>query len=360
MINKGNSPEDDEFELSVFGNGNGESVVLHLGNKRWAIIDSFQTHEKLSVPLEYIRQCSGDNYVVEFVLATHWHNDHVKGISEILADKSNPTFFQWAALSTDVFAQFISLVNQRNLRNMNPASEYLKIYDLLSKKGQITKRKALFDRVLFKSEVVEIKALSPSDKAIDIASVNMINKIEKFKFSRNIGKDDENVYSVVVWVSMNDMHLLLGSDLIVLNDPDLGWSGIHKDFSSEHKALVFKIPHHGSKNAHHEGIWNSLISENVDSIVTSYNKGRNSPPTGIDIERLTKLSRNLYHIQGSRKKINRDRFVEKVIEENTYNNKGFFLMENQLGQVRLRRKFNDQLNVWKIEITPGSVKQYTN
>ncbi|GMU86957.1 MAG: hypothetical protein AMXMBFR48_21980 [Ignavibacteriales bacterium] len=188
----------------------------------------------------------------------------------------------------------------------------------------------------------------------------MINKMKKFKISRNIGKDDENVYSVVVWVSMNNMHLLLGSDLIVLNDPELGWSGIHRDFSSEQKALVFKIPHHGSENAHHEGIWNSLISENVNSITTSYNKGRNSPPTKSDIERIAKLSRNLYHIEGSRKKIKRDRFVEKVIEENTYNNKGFFLVENQLGQVRLRRKFNDPSNEWKIEITPEIVKQYAD
>ncbi|GMU86956.1 MAG: hypothetical protein AMXMBFR48_21970 [Ignavibacteriales bacterium] len=134
MSKKGNSPEDDEFELSVFGNGNGESVVLHLGDKKWAIIDSFQTFEKQSVPLEYIRQCSGNNYEIEFVLATHWHNDHVKGISDILADDSTQTFFQSAALSTEIFAQFISLVNQRNLRYTHPASEYFKIYDLLSKK----------------------------------------------------------------------------------------------------------------------------------------------------------------------------------------------------------------------------------
>jgi hypothetical protein len=35
-------PEADELEITLLGPGTGESVVLHLGDNRWMIVDSFE------------------------------------------------------------------------------------------------------------------------------------------------------------------------------------------------------------------------------------------------------------------------------------------------------------------------------
>lgn len=54
-------PERDEIEVSVFGPGYGESILLHIGNNNWLIVDScldFPSRE--SAPLRYLRQIGID------------------------------------------------------------------------------------------------------------------------------------------------------------------------------------------------------------------------------------------------------------------------------------------------------------
>jgi glyoxylase-like metal-dependent hydrolase (beta-lactamase superfamily II) len=78
-------PGADEFEVSVFGPGTGESIVLHLGGGAWAIVDSCRyppTNDP--APLAYLEQIGVSTSQVEFVFASHWHDDHVQGLAETL------------------------------------------------------------------------------------------------------------------------------------------------------------------------------------------------------------------------------------------------------------------------------------
>ena len=40
MTNTGDPPGDEEFELTLFGPGYGESIVMHVGAGEWVIVDS--------------------------------------------------------------------------------------------------------------------------------------------------------------------------------------------------------------------------------------------------------------------------------------------------------------------------------
>ena len=78
-------PRHNEVEVSVFGPGYGECVVLHLTNNQWIIIDScLGMGSKQPSALEYLSSLNVDlANDVRLVLATHYHDDHIAGIGEL-------------------------------------------------------------------------------------------------------------------------------------------------------------------------------------------------------------------------------------------------------------------------------------
>jgi glyoxylase-like metal-dependent hydrolase (beta-lactamase superfamily II) len=74
-------PGESEFEVSVFGPGHGECIVLHVGKGDWVVVDSHRDSETNEpVALRYL-QTLGVNSAerVKMVVATHWHDDHMDG-----------------------------------------------------------------------------------------------------------------------------------------------------------------------------------------------------------------------------------------------------------------------------------------
>ena len=69
--NADDAAQQNEIEVSVFGPGVGESVVLHCGYGRWLVIDSCRNNAGAAVPLEYLRSIGVDvNGDVSDVIAT--------------------------------------------------------------------------------------------------------------------------------------------------------------------------------------------------------------------------------------------------------------------------------------------------
>ncbi|KHE93779.1 MAG: hypothetical protein SCABRO_00456 [Candidatus Scalindua brodae] len=83
-------PKEDELEISIFGPGYGESIVLHVPHVGWGIIDSFvQKFENTSIvpPLEYLLKILDRPYPkLAFIILTHPHEDHCKGIDRIIKE----------------------------------------------------------------------------------------------------------------------------------------------------------------------------------------------------------------------------------------------------------------------------------
>ena len=88
MAPQDNPPKSDEVEVSIFGPGVGESLVLHIGSGEWVVVDSCMNGDRSSpAALEYLREIGVDPATqIKWVIATHWHDDHVEGISEILTN----------------------------------------------------------------------------------------------------------------------------------------------------------------------------------------------------------------------------------------------------------------------------------
>ncbi len=88
-------PQADELEITTLGPGaaKGESIVVHLKNDEWIIIDSCKTGNKV-LPLEYLSSIGVNcEQQVKMVICTHWHTDHIQGLPEILNVCKNAQFY---------------------------------------------------------------------------------------------------------------------------------------------------------------------------------------------------------------------------------------------------------------------------
>src|SRR5258708_2355547 len=98
-------PSPDELEVSLFGPGVGECVVVHLGGGAWMVIDScIYRITRTPVAIDYLRALGVDIATsVKLVVVTHWHDDHMRGASALLAVASGARFVCSAALKSDDF-----------------------------------------------------------------------------------------------------------------------------------------------------------------------------------------------------------------------------------------------------------------
>ena len=73
-------PSDDELEVSVFGPGIGECIVVHLGRHEWIIVDSCCDTDNEPAATKYLKEIGIDTASeVKLIVASHWYDDHIRG-----------------------------------------------------------------------------------------------------------------------------------------------------------------------------------------------------------------------------------------------------------------------------------------
>ncbi|MBG7610690.1 MBL fold metallo-hydrolase, partial [Polaribacter sp. BAL334] len=111
-------PLADEIEISLIGTGGGygESVIVKLNLSEWAIIDScINPNSGKSLPLEYLEKIGVDYKTqVKFVICTHWHNDHILGISEVLKKCEMAKFCMPDVHNRDKFLLLVALDSKKD------------------------------------------------------------------------------------------------------------------------------------------------------------------------------------------------------------------------------------------------------
>ena len=96
-------PGVDEVEVSLFGPGFGECVLVHLGNHEWLVVDSCTDQRSKRQPaIAYLAEIGIEaNTAVRVILASHWHTDHVRGIAEVVAECVSAEFWTSEALRSE-------------------------------------------------------------------------------------------------------------------------------------------------------------------------------------------------------------------------------------------------------------------
>ncbi len=163
----------DEFELTVFGPGIGECLLIHAGNNDWCVIDSCRYPGSSSpVAIEYLEGMGIEpGNAVKRILATHWHDDHIRGLGDIVRRCSSARFAMSAALEHSQFAQLVFEIEEQNksVAGSSSSTEFADILEqMISRRCQppagVSDGFLLFQGGFWNS--VSVTALSPSASTV--------------------------------------------------------------------------------------------------------------------------------------------------------------------------------------------------
>lgn len=298
-------PLPQEIEVSIFGPGFGESILVHIGDNRWIAIDScIDRRSQKPAPLAYLDSIEVDPQSIELIIASHWHDDHVRGLPMIVDAAPQAKVFCSAALSNREFLAFVAAFNKDPTTKLSGGvREFHTILTSLKRNGRSIITCGIDRRILnIQTGILshgcacEVLTLSPSDHQsqlflAQLGNVYALEKQTKFRMQAN----DPNQISVACQVIIGSLAILLGADLEATNNQRLGWSAVLASAGrSQTKAAVFKIPHHGSLNAHHPGVWSVLLEKDAIAIVTPYERLKNPLPTEADVARIKSMTERGY------------------------------------------------------------------
>jgi len=357
----GKPPKKDEVEISVFGPGYGECILIHMGFNEWIIVDScLNPKTRKPAGLEYLKSIGVSADYVQLVIATHWHDDHIRGLSETLKACKNSEFVMSEALRQEEFLTLLShFGTEPMIKGSSGTQEFFSILNHLEEVGKPPKR-AIADRTLWlKSKPFQsgITSLSPSDRSIYLSNWQIAKRIQEIGFRKErLLSITPNHSAVVLWVQIHEIAVLLGSDLEVTTDKGCGWIAILESKTRPNgKADFFKVPHHGSENGDHPRIWDELISKNAVIALTPFQQGGTKLPRNSDIQRICQQRSRCYITATHRKKkVKTDRTVDKMIEK-VGGIRSRRKVHGDFGQLRVRGGMSiKSSSEWKIETIDGS------
>ena len=341
-------PESDEVEVIFFGPGYGECILVHIGNGRWIIVDSCLDTGRRSTALNYLRSLgSNPSDSVCLVVATHWHDDHIKGMAELVEVCDKAIFSCAAALGKEEFLAVLAALERRPATATGSGLRELhKVFSLLAERSATCKF-AMSNRLIFSQEACMIWSLSPSDRAYHAFLQQIGQFVPKgHEAKKRVPPLMPNDAAVVLLVSVGNTTILLGADL-----ERRGWLEVLDVYNQpDHKPTVFKVPHHGSQDAHEDRVWNEILDEDPIVALTPWRRGGRELPTKSDALRIIGFSSRAYvtanmtNVRGPTRHRHHNA-VDKTIRESGVRIRTMGL---STGMVRLRKKGDSQAD-WNIE-----------
>ncbi|GAA1635405.1 ComEC/Rec2 family competence protein [Actinoplanes couchii] len=332
-------PEADHIEISVFGPGYGECIVIHLGGGDWLINDSCVDSTGRPVALSYLRKLGVDPGQVKLVVASHWHDDHVRGLSKVVAECTDARFICSGALGSEIFLQLVAAAERDPTSLRSGASEFRRIITMINARGGDSFRLAGADQLIWQNAVTKVRvhALSPSAASLTASYAEIAKLVDEVATNRiRIAAHSPNASSVVVWVDIADTRILLGGDLENHSDFRRGWESIiRSDTRPPGRAEVYKVAHHGSRTAHNEAIWSGLLDSEVASVITPWRRGGNHLPDPEILKNVIDLSaRTSITAREIPTQMKRSRLVTEEVSKAT---RSMRRLEAGTGQVQLRK-----------------------
>lgn len=342
-------PDPEEFEVTLLGPGYGESIVLHTGGDSWVIVDSCINGAGNPRALEYLDSIGVDpTRSVHLIVATHWHDDHIRGMGKLVEVCRNAKFCCASVLLEKEFLAAMHALERRHFSaSGSGAREIHHVFaELESKASQPTF--ALADRRIYTRERdnCEIWSLSPSDRAFRHFLTSIGSFFPRKGQTKTRAPDSyPNDVAVVLWIRMDDIVVLLGADL-----EKHGWIEILESTAEPtSKASIFKVPHHGSAGSHEPEVWKHMLEPSPYAVLTPWQRGRSALPKQEDARRILSETENAFVTAkirpSTRSPARKNSAVSRAIRESNVKLRRR-VMES--GAVRLRQAINSGTE-WKVE-----------
>lgn len=293
---------------------------------------------------------------ITFVLVTHWDDDHIRGVAEIVDAAVSCTVAVSAALRVGEAFSFVIRQAERGGRDSG-VTEFRDVLRIAGKREKTPLVWATANTDLHPQPPGDhpvVKALSPSHDAVGRSLEALIEGAtakESTVPRRFRAPEGPNGASVATVVRKNGMTILLGADLENSANPEAGWNAVLTYAAPTTAASLVKVPHHASAGAHHDEMWAKLVEPGAVAIVTPWNLGASFLPLDADLTRLRGLTDQLYLAAvPSLARVKKDPAVTRLISrlhgENIQELRGW-------GQVRARRKPDDE--AWRIDLDGDAI-----
>ena len=277
-------PQDEEIELSIFGPGTGEGILVHCGYGQWFAVDSARLDGECWA-LWYLRQIGVPFSALKLILASHWHNDHVSGLADLISVAPGATVAFSNALDSHEFRAFLAVFNAAAAgNNRSKVSEFSQCIEIIRDRlqaGTPPVRLASQHLPLIELAVSGIRAtaiaLSPSTldtldaltTFVDLSALGLDHR------PRPLSASTPNHASVVLYIQIDGNSIILAADRETRNHPGKGWEVIINDpVLNQIPAEAMKIAHHGSQNGFYTEIWPNIVSRNSVGVVTPFARHR--------------------------------------------------------------------------------------
>ena len=340
MINYGQGPESDQLEVIVFGPGVGEAIALHVGAGKWLLIDSCEERKGHgSVTLHYLDSIGVSPADVLAIVATHWHDDHVRAISDLAKKYPSADFYISGVLREDESLAFLATYGGKAAPGQTGGTR-----ELANILGSRLVKVANSQTYLLDEEIggrhVKVVALSPLPAAFRKAAAHMGKYLvgPDQPINKAPPEPSPNAAAIVIHANIGGESILLGADLE--DNGTWGWSAMVQDSwaISRGRASAYKVAHHGSKSGDSECIWQLLLCEAPVSCVTPFVVGRHSLPTNEDKKRIKDLSGRSFIASAASRKPAIDSELLKRLNDICLDVRR---VETGLGAIRLRKKPED-------------------
>ena len=347
MTTTGLPPKRGEFELTLFGPGYGECVVLHAGDGIWAIVDSCIDESGTPRALRYFEDINVDAAeAVRLVVATHWHDDHIRGMAQLVETCEEADFCCAAALCREEFLRISAVLAGHFIAAGSGADEISSVFSQLQEK-KTKPTHAIANRRIFSANGCEIWSLSPGDVNYETFLKAVGGRMpSEGDVKRRIPDISPNKAAVALWIEIDDVVVLLGSDV-----ERSGWMEIlRSEARPRGKASAFKIPHHGSGSADAPKVWQQMLDPSPFAVLAPWQRGSKALPRRQDVERILSNTANAWSSARAGSLITRaDRRRREV--DRTIRESGIQLRElhSSPGMVRLRRAIGEQ-TAWNVEL----------
>lgn len=396
------APGDDVAEVTLIGgsDGFGESIVVHIGKGQWLIVDCcINPINGQCLPLEYLKSINVNiKEQVRYIVCTHWHDDHIAGLSTLLSECGKDTTFALSCAEDREKAVYELAQDFDYSGKSSVLKELTKSFQIAAD-NKIKIKRIEQDKLIFKRGSTQAFALSPSEVEVrkfetelvkaqsrfyhfikDIKEIKQTSKelldsaeeieeeffesienlltagidveqqrvmpvedLTKFKDAKKV---KQNNRSVAMLVSFGAHHIVLGADLEVALI-DTGWHSVLKcECMEDIHANLFKIPHHGSETGYMKDFLETFIKKDATSKMTSWILGGNMLPKADMLKKYYNHTKNLYITTTKLlrlKNTESNPSIRKLMNSKT---ESIYEIIPQLGIIRSRLKINEANDDW--------------
>ncbi len=338
-------PHAAEIEIAMLGPGYGESILVHTGDGEWVVIDSFLNPDGRPAALAYLERLGHPPArTIKLIVATHWHDDHIRGMGRLVESCSAARFCCAGALRRLEFLRMVEGFRAKGPRGASfGAREMATVFAYLGHAG-VSPLWAMASRRIHRSSTCEVWSLSPDDEAYTSFLKSLAPPSDN-EPAQAVASPTPNALSVALLFRFgHGISCLFGADL-----ERRGWVAVLRGGArpGDGKSSVFKVPHHGSANAHLQEVWDELLEAEPIAILAPWRLGGKALPKEGDVKRILARTPNAYAtantVSGS---VARDRWVKKRLRDIVAE---FWPESGLSGMIRLRRALAGE-DSWRVKL----------